>query len=310
MNVEKSLPTVAVLLSSFNGEKFIIEQIESILGQKDVNLTLIIRDDSSTDSTTDLLKKYNDHVNVKIEFGSFRLGAKESFLLLLKHVNVYDFVSFSDQDDIWPSNKLREAIKIIQENTDNNEPAIYASAVSLCDQRGNIFSVWSSKPKGHFSEPIFQNSLMGNTIVINKEYLSILKGVPLPENSIMHDWWLYLVATMTNTKVLYDLTPRNKHRQHMANTVGIGDLKKTFKKSLYELVNGADIKSQLLQFEEAIYLTGKKVSNDYFLYSKQLYLSRQSFSKRFVFILKGGIKTRSIARKIILSFSFLIHGKK
>ncbi len=309
MNSNKKLSSVAVLLSSYNGEKYIEEQIESILDQKDVDLALIIRDDSSTDNTRNVLKSYMTNSRITIKYGVNRLGASQSFLSLLKCSAKYDYISLSDQDDIWPESKLKEAIKQIEQNNTKKEPVVYASSVYLCDTKGDVFSVWKSKPKKKFSEAIFQNSLMGNTIVFNKEFCSLLNSFDLPKRLIMHDWWIYLTATMLNAKILYDETPRNKHRQHPKNTVGVKNLVNAINSNLNELIKGDDINSQLCQFNEAIKILGPKTNNKYSSYFTELNFYRKTIFRRVTFILKGHLETRTFIRKLILSASFIIHGK-
>ena len=98
---------VAILLATYNGEKYLREQIDSILKQNGVDLTLYVRDDGSTDGTIDLLKEYVVNTKaVKLDIGK-NLGVGNSFMQLLYDCpNDFDFYAFSDQDDIWDENKL------------------------------------------------------------------------------------------------------------------------------------------------------------------------------------------------------------
>lgn len=92
--------SVQVVMSTYNGEKYLKEQIDSILSQEGVDVRLYIRDDGSSDRTTDILASYQEHKNVKIEKGN-NLGFAKSFLTALDECDEADYYAFSDQDDVW-----------------------------------------------------------------------------------------------------------------------------------------------------------------------------------------------------------------
>lgn len=97
--------SVQVVMSTYNGEKYLKEQIDSILSQEGVDVRLYIRDDGSSDRTTDILASYQEHKNVKIEKGN-NLGFAKSFLTALDECDEADYYAFSDQDDVWEKDKL------------------------------------------------------------------------------------------------------------------------------------------------------------------------------------------------------------
>lgn len=103
--------SVQVVMSTYNGEKYLKEQIDSILSQEGVDVRLYIRDDGSSDRTTDILASYQEHKNVKIEKGN-NLGFAKSFLTALDECDEADYYAFSDQDDVWEKDKLSTAIEI------------------------------------------------------------------------------------------------------------------------------------------------------------------------------------------------------
>lgn len=106
--------SVQVVMSTYNGEKYLKEQIDSILSQEGVDVRLYIRDDGSSDRTTDILASYQEHKNVKIEKGN-NLGFAKSFLTALDECDEADYYAFSDQDDVWEKDKLSTAVQLIQE---------------------------------------------------------------------------------------------------------------------------------------------------------------------------------------------------
>lgn len=109
-----SKPTVSVLMSTYNGAKYIREQIDSILNQKDVNVELLIRDDGSSDNTAEICKEYQKkNTNIRFYQGE-NIGVGKSFMELLKKAPEADYYSFSDQDDVWLEDKLSRAVKMIK----------------------------------------------------------------------------------------------------------------------------------------------------------------------------------------------------
>ena len=124
---EAGKPTVAVLMSTYNGENYISEQIESILSQKDVNIKLYIRDDGSEDKTLSILKQYSVLDNVKLVVDGENIGPGNSFMRLLytyAGLEGVEFFAFSDQDDIWFSNKIAIAIETLG---DSGQAKLYCS---------------------------------------------------------------------------------------------------------------------------------------------------------------------------------------
>ena len=114
-------------MSTYNGEKYLKEQIDSILSQEGVDVRLYIRDDGSSDRTTDILASYQEHKNVKIEKGN-NLGFAKSFLTALDECDEADYYAFSDQDDVWEKDKLSTAM----EPENNSFPMhIWQSALHL-----------------------------------------------------------------------------------------------------------------------------------------------------------------------------------
>ena len=133
--------SVQVVMSTYNGEKYLKEQIDSILSQEGVDVRLYIRDDGSSDRTTDILASYQEHKNVKIEKGN-NLGFAKSFLTALDECDEADYYAFSDQDDVWEKDKLSTAIEILEEESQST-PLLYCSALQRVDENLNPLHVQS-----------------------------------------------------------------------------------------------------------------------------------------------------------------------
>ena len=224
------MKTVAVLMSTYNGEKYLKEQIDSILEQRDVEVTLFIRDDGSKDGTLAMINQYvKNCINIKLVKDKNNLGPGMSFLTLLKHIIIeerkFDFYAFADQDDIWLDNKLKEAVKLIPDS--NNVPTLYCSN-QLIYKNDNIEGErFRQKPEICLKSQITRNLLYGCTFVFNLSLASLVVESGFPDKGIIacgnHDAWLVLVALLLG-QVVYDQKAYIKYRLHGNNLVGIHNL--------------------------------------------------------------------------------------
>jgi glycosyltransferase involved in cell wall biosynthesis len=208
---------VLVLLSTFNGSAFLREQVRSILDQGiEGKLSLLVRDDGSEDDTIAILNTFKDP-RIELVRGD-NLGAKASYLTLLSAAREReaDYIALADQDDVWLDGKLQRAIDRLRAI---DGAALYCSALDLVDT--------TLKPLGCFTYPgiprfeiaFITNCVTGCTCVFNRALTRRLEELPRPDQILMHDWWLYLVAVAFG-KVLYDNESRVLYRQHSANQIG------------------------------------------------------------------------------------------
>ena len=219
---------IAILMSTYNGQEYIKDQLNSILNQQDVKLYLYIRDDGSGDNTVEIIKQYmSKHDNIFLYTGN-NIGYKKSFMELVYMVDEFDYYAFADQDDIWESNKIKEAIKKLE---CYNEPALYYSMMTQVDKEMNIMEE-QQKPKSPLSKEmvLFQNFVQGSTIVFNNPLHSILLKYR-PEFDISHDIWIPCVATYLG-KVIFDERSFIKYRRHESAVTEI--MKKPYCKNIIE----------------------------------------------------------------------------
>lgn len=213
---------VAVLLSTYNGEKFLREQLDSILSQEGLKVILIIRDDGSTDSTIQILKKYaSGHSNVDLLLEENR-GAEMSFHNLCKYAKEHvkaDYYAFCDQDDVWQPEKLSKAIDKLS-HLKKDAPNLYFSNLKMVDrdlnEMGNLFAddeVVISKRMA-----LIKIFTYGCTCVFNRPALEAYCRADFSKE-LAHDNWIY-VLSMFLGNVVYDKNSYILYRQHGANLSG------------------------------------------------------------------------------------------
>lgn len=223
-------PAVDVLLASYNGKRFIAEQIDSILRQTYQNFKLIIRDDGSTDATVsiiDALCAAHPARVFRIRDTMANLGAAGNFAALLAHSRA-PYVMFSDQDDIWFPDKIEATLALMQreehvESEAAGVPVLIYTDVVVVDVAGHelapsYFSYTGIEPaRTAFPALFLQNTVIGCTAMANRALLD--QALPIPGGVAMHDWWLALIAAGRGRIAMLD-RPTLLYRQHGANEVG------------------------------------------------------------------------------------------
>lgn len=221
---------VQILMSTYNGEKYLKEQIHSILNQEDVEISILIRDDGSTDKTTTILENIaKENKNVTYYIGE-NLGAARSFMDLVNQSKEADYYAFADQDDVWNSKKIISAIEKIENVSDN--PSLYISALEVVDEKLNTIEIKKVSGNLCFEGEMAKNFATGCTMVFNKKLCDIIKMYN-PTYIIMHDSWITRVCYAVGGNIVIDENTYIKYRQHENNVVGYDDEGfKKFKKQL------------------------------------------------------------------------------
>lgn len=206
-------------MSTYNGETYIREQIESILAQEgDFELDLWVRDDGSKDSTCQILDAYGAEGKLRWYTGE-NLRSARSFFDLVQHCTGYDYYAFSDQDDYWHPDKMKAAISELQDKTC---PAIYCANARLVDSQGKDLgrNVYNRVPHCDFCSVVCGGNIMGCTMVFNDQLAQLIQQNPVPEHMIMHDSILLSICTLHDGVILFDEKPYMDYRQHGGNVVG------------------------------------------------------------------------------------------
>lgn len=228
---------MAVLLSTFNGEDFLNAQLDSILYQSFTQFVIVVRDDCSNDSTPSILNRYaTDHPGrfFILPYDSVNLGAKASFAVLVQYVLEHKselglaraYMMFADQDDIWAAKKIEiefNTLLRLEQEKDYRVPALVHSDLEVVDHEGKRIAGSYIKYQGlqiqrdSLVNQVQSNLVTGCTVLINEELA--LKALPIPEQAIMHDWWIAVVAVAYGRRAFID-EPLVRYRQHGRNTIG------------------------------------------------------------------------------------------
>ena len=219
---------IDILLATYNGEKYLKCQLDSILNQTHKNIRLLINDDCSTDNTRAILKEYEEKDNrIKVKYNEKNLGYVKNFEDLLKRVE-NKYFALSDQDDFWKEEKIEKSLnKLLEEDADlvftDLEPVdeklntITPSMVRFMQMDKNI------KKHQDYKLVFLRNCVTGCTILSKKELIN--KYIPIPtKKPMVHDWWMALIISQIG-KITFLDEPTIKYRQHGNNQLGIYGMK-------------------------------------------------------------------------------------
>ena len=221
----QNLPLVAILLCTFNGERFLGDQLDSLEAQTYQNWVLVVSDDGSTDATMHILQQYQakwPKGRMTIRHGP-QNGYCQNFLSLACDSEIKaGYYAFCDQDDVWLPEKLTAALQKIMTSQNIYEPFLYCGRTTYVNDK--------LRPCGfsplYVFPPSFRNALVqsiagGNTMVFNLPAKLLIEKAG-PVNVPSHDWWIYLLVSGAEGAVLYDPEPYLLYRQHDDALVGGG----------------------------------------------------------------------------------------
>lgn len=209
--------SVAVLMSTYNGELFLEEQLDSLFTQEGVQISVLVRDDGSVDSTRDILEKWKEKGLIDWYCGQ-NLKPALSFLDLIKSAPNADYYAFCDQDDVWLPDKLKTAVSKLVE-FEEDIPSLYFGAYQMTDEKLNCIETHLKRPVIDLYHALVDNSATGCTLVFNAKLLKEACRYT-PSFITMHDDWLYLLCHSLGGNVVYDESPHVLYRQHGNNAVG------------------------------------------------------------------------------------------
>jgi rhamnosyltransferase len=252
-------PKIAILMAVYNGGLWLKPQLESILSQKGVDVTVYVSDDLSTDQSYSFLVEraaIDERLVVLPHAGKFNsAGANFHRLLRCVDISKFDYIAFSDQDDIWFDTKLMHAVESVQMNASDG----YSANVTAFWPNGNEVLIDKAQPQREF-DYMFESSGPGCTFVFSnllaKSFKTFLiKNEALCRKVEMHDWFLYAFSRSRGYKWVIDDVPQLMYRQHdinvMGANIGVGAKISRMKKMLQGWhVKQALLIAQILGYED------------------------------------------------------------
>lgn len=218
--------TIGVMMSTYNGSKWLCEQLDSLINQDNVRIHLFVRDDGSSDNTLEIIYSYKDKFENLNVYEASNLGATLSFYsladLVQQNTIQCDYYAFCDQDDIWEADKLITALRWL-ERQDNNKPNLYYSNLMMVMQDGktrigkliNYKAISTNRFNGLASIGTY-----GCTCVFNRTALDYFCELHDVRKFIFHDNWIYAVCAFCGN-IFYDDTPHILYRQTGSNASGV-----------------------------------------------------------------------------------------
>lgn len=308
---------VAILLSTYNGARYVADQINSILGQSYDNIELFIRDDNSQDETRMILKNVaKQHANVtfinETEFDN--VGVTNSFFELLMKTEA-DYYMFSDQDDVWLSDKVSKTLSAMKEIDDGKTPCLVHTNLYLVDSKLNKIgeNIWGDDVRANFKGLLFTNNVAGCTAMINNTLKEeVRKDLDVTDQMFMHDWWIALIASgYGKTAFVKDQTML--YRQHQGNVVGGMDGIMNRLQRLSKITNELRRSSKILKQAKTFYERHQTdlVNEDRKYLEKYYYVSlKKSSGYNLGVMFTAAPKKSTMSGKLLFTFFMLFMPKK
>lgn len=282
---------INICLSTYNGERYLSEQIESILSQSYKNWQLLIRDDGSKDNTINIINKFTEK-DSRIKFinkdNIENLGVHKSFYTIVKYESA-DFYFFCDQDDVWKPDKLDVFLSYMEEN-DNSVPVLYYSSLTTVDSELNVISerMFSRSKAMNITENLVKNEIVGCVTAIN----SSLANEWLYSGIGMHDSHLALLALSTG-KLVYIKESTIYYRQHENNVIGASNKKNPIQQ-FWQMINTSQNRAKFIIDNNTLETQEKMILWDFYN------LKNEKFFKRISTIKKYAYNRGSLPQNIVL----------
>ena len=299
-------PKVAILLSHYNGFKYLDEQVESILCQTGISPYIFLRDDGSTCSESlSLLKKYEKNSEVSVIYGQ-NLGVTKSFFELVQQADGFEYFSFADQDDVWLPDKLQNAMRTFSEE-ERSRPQLYCSALTFADENLTKIKKFSVDYKIDFKNVLFKNVCTGCTTVFNNSLREVFVKHAIPKAAVLHDWWFCLLALMSGD-FLYDKESHILYRQHGNNVVGADQspFKTMLTKGRKSLMQSSGDSLRLKQAQELLALYRDSAKSESVDFLEFFIKSKDSFSQRLSLSIRKELNIGHFSRTLLLRLAVLL----
>ena len=297
-----SKTSIAILMATYNGEHFLQEQIESILGQSFSDWSIFIHDDGSIDGTNRIIDRYVENYPGKINRidGKTTGSAKNNFFYLMNQVEA-SYYMFCDQDDIWMDKKIETTWERMKNIEKKDRPSLVFTELSVVSQDKTLLAESMSKyqnldcTKLSINHIIIQNVVTGCTMMVNRRLRDMMISTTNIENIRMHDWWAGVIAAAFG-EISFVEEPTIWYRQHDDNSVGAQN-----DNSVEYQINRVKNKESMRYSLELTRMQAKEAVEVFHLPKEHIisqYANCMNMGKikRLVFYFKNGILKTGIAR--------------
>jgi glycosyltransferase involved in cell wall biosynthesis len=291
---------VQILLSTYNGVKYLKPLIDSLLAQDYPNVEILVRDDGSNDGTLDLLNEYAAvHTNIMVVSG-VNLGFAHSFFELLEMSSrTAEYLALCDQDDVWQKDKVSRAVEILNRYSQDT-PMLYGSRLTVVGENMKFLG-YTDPPR---KKPSFCNAIvecpqgLGCTMLLNQRARQLL--YEFPQEIYSHDWWIHLVLCCFGT-IIYDEESRILFRKHASNNLGVySGLIDKWRIKIHRFRTG-QFQLMMNQAIEFMRIYGSSISSDERRILERLIANRQrSWRDRIRYALSCEIYHQSALEQLIL----------
>lgn len=298
-----SEPIVTVILATYNGERFLPEQLRSLERQTRRPDRVVLRDDGSSDRSIEVIRHWASTVALPLQVVTGpRLGPAQSFLQALKVAEPADIFMFADQDDVWLPLKIERALGFVHWGPDA-PPTLYASRLAVVSEQLHPIKLTPRPTELSFRSAVCESVLTGCTMAFNSVFRERVVHA-LPRHVVMHDWWLYLLATAAATLV-FDETPTVLYRQHGNNAIGAGAVGLARLRERMVRFAGPNSAVRSRQLQELLDLHGSHLDPTASALLRQLLAARHSLPARLGAALTAPLRRQSFVSQLSTRFALL-----
>jgi hypothetical protein len=293
-----------ILLSTYNGSRFILEQLDSLTGQLDCLVDILVRDDGSTDDTVEKLRsRSRADGRLTIVAGS-NLGVTNSFLSLLREApDGYAAYFFCDQDDVWNPRKVSCAMQTLSAQAAAT-PALYFCRLRYVSETGALLGSSRVPPHVGLQNALVENVAIGCTVAMNGAARRAICE-RLPKRAIMHDWWCYLVVSALGV-VVFDPRTLIDYRQHGGNTVG-ADQGKLAVRVVRRFRRKADVVTRSAQAAEFLLLYSDVMPRESRQLVELFVAGKQSLRRRIDLLRQQLVRRSTWSDQLLMSFQLAVN---
>ncbi len=300
----KTNTKIQILLSTYNGERYLKEQLDSYLALDNYpDIKVLIRDDGSTDGTREILRDYSSKYGFDIIEGE-NIGLNASMYELMRNRDKScGYFSFSDQDDVWLPDKLTRAIDTLSKAS-ADKPALYAACSNLTDEKLNVTGhTLIPKRKLSFYNAMVQNVCPGHSEVCNKAFMDIFSQI-YSEHMMVFDYWAYLLATAAGY-VYFDSKPTTLYRQHGSNVIGY---QHSFRKALKVRINRVKTKVSVQNAKQLKALcdcASEHIAEEYKKEAEKFFSRQRNFFTRLAYLFRSKVYRQTRTETFIFRLMYL-----